>query len=243
MGKIKPARVVTPRIVQPRSGPRTWLWLLFLAALAAWSWQVYDFGRQQGGFRAEARDQVEADLLARIARLEQEREALRAAAARFERAGQIDRAAADGVKSQVLALEEERAELRRQVAFLKTLVSGGEGAMLVLDDHNLTRVGERSYRFEVTLSKETDDDETVVGQVLIRIAGEADGATRKLDMEAFTDGKRTNIGIKFRNYQKLRADIELPDGFEPASIEVAVKPDGKSFKALEQAYDWKLSDA
>ena len=37
MGKIKPARIVTPRIVQPGGPARTWLWLLFLLALAAWS--------------------------------------------------------------------------------------------------------------------------------------------------------------------------------------------------------------
>ncbi len=57
MGKKKPTRVITPRIVQPgEGGGRPWLWLLFLVALAAWSWQVFEFGRQQAGFDAGRND-------------------------------------------------------------------------------------------------------------------------------------------------------------------------------------------
>ena len=108
MGKIKPMRVVTPRIVQPgeRSWLWLWMWLLVLVALAAWTWQVFEFGRQQAGFSVGQRDAMEAELMQRIEELAAERDALRSDAARFERAGQIDRAAADGVQAEVKALLE-----------------------------------------------------------------------------------------------------------------------------------------
>ncbi len=67
---------------------------------------------------------VEDELQQRIDELEEERDALRASAARFERAGQIDRAAADGVQSEVKALQDERAELKREVALLKPWFPG-----------------------------------------------------------------------------------------------------------------------
>jgi hypothetical protein len=41
----------------------------------------------------------------------------------------------------------------------------------------------------------------------------------------------------------LTTDLSLPKGFEPAKIEVAVKPEGKSFRSFEQSFDWKPSDA
>jgi hypothetical protein len=242
MGKVKPARVVTPRIVQPGGKGRTWLWLVFLLALAAWSWQVFEFGRQRGGYYSAQHGRTEAGLRARIAELEDERDALRSASARFERAGQIDRAAADGVQSEVRTLQEERAELRREVAFLKSLVSPG-GEKLILGGYSLTAMSGRAYRFEVTLSKPSADADTVIGQVTISVRGRTGGRTQTLDMAALTKGKRTNFGIQFKNFQKLQAELQLPDGFEPASIEVAVKPDGKTFKAFERAFDWKVSDA
>lgn len=243
MGKIKPTRIVTPRIVQPNEGGvRPWLWMLFLIALGAWSWQVFDFGRERAGFDVGRYDQMQTSLRARIAELEAERDVLRDAAARFERAGQIDRAAADGVQTEVKALQDERAELKREVAFLKTLVSGGD-KKLVLNDHSLSEVAERTYRFEVTLSKRIEDQSTVSGQVLITVRGQLDGAETALDLERLSDGKRSNIGIRFKSFQKLKTDLQLPDGFEPVSIEVAVRPEGGDFKSLDKVYDWKLSNA
>jgi len=243
MGKIKPTRIVTPRIVQPGAGRgRAWLWLLALVVLGLWSWQVFEYGRRNAGFDFSQIGQVESVLRGRIAALEQELDALRAAADRFERDGQVDKAATEQVKAEVRALQDERAELKREVTFLKSLVADG-GRKLVLNDHSLTKVGERQYRFEVTLAKRTDDQLTVSGQVVVSVKGEADGGPKVLDMASLTEGRRSSIGIRFKSFQKLKTELQLPDGFAPTSLEVAVKPEGKDFKSFERAFDWKPSDA
>ncbi|MGB5637867.1 MAG: DUF6776 family protein [Sedimenticolaceae bacterium] len=235
--------MTTPRIVQPgEGGGRTWLWLLLLIALGAWSWQVFEFGRQRAGFDVGQGNRMEADLQERIAELEEERDALRASAARFERAGQIDRAAADGVQSEIRALQDERAELKREVALLKSLVSSGD-QKLELGDFSLARLDELSYRFEVTLSKRTNDQEVVSGEVTVGVEGQAGGEETFLGMPELTDGKRSNIGIRFKSFQKLKTDLRLPKEFDPVSVVVTVKPEGKKFKSFEQAYDWKVPDA
>jgi len=244
MGKKKPTRVITPRIVQPgEGGVRPWLWVLFLVALAAWSWQVFEFGRQEAGFDVGRQNALEDELQQRILELEEERDNLRAAAARFERAGQIDRAAANGVQAEVRALQDERSELKREVALLKTLVAGGEKETLILEGFSLTHLSESSYRVEAMLSKRTDDQEVVSGQVDIEISGEMDGEQQILVLSQLTGGKRSNIGIRFKSFQKLKTELSLPEGFEPSSIEMTVRPDGKKFKSFEQAYDWKQADA
>lgn len=242
MGKIKPMRVPTPRIVQPSDRSRAWLWILVIVALGAWSWQVFEFGRQQAGFSVTECSSAAAALERRIAELEEERDDLRAAAARLERSGQIDRAAADGVQGEIRSLQNERAELKREVAFLKSLVSGEEH-QLALTDHRLAEIGERAYRFEVTLSKSSDKAGTVEGEVVFSVKGEAEGVLRTLDMEALTDGRRNRIGIKFKNFQKLSADLRLPEGFEPSEVVVEVKPRVQGFGAFQQTFAWSLSDA
>ncbi|MCB1785258.1 MAG: hypothetical protein KDJ33_03335 [Gammaproteobacteria bacterium] len=245
MGKIKPSRIISPRIVQPgEGGVRPWLWIAFLIALGAWSWQVFQFGQQRAGFDVGRRDAAEDRLRERVAELQEENDVLRAAAARFERAGQIDRAAVDKVKAEVKALQDERAELKRKVAFLNTLVSGGDKKALILDDYRLVEVGEREYRFEITVSKPADEDQdTVSGQVSIRVKGTLAGVDKTLEMDALTDGKRSNFGIRFKSFQKLKTELQLPGDFTPATVEVAVRPDGKAFKSFDQAYSWAVSDA
>ena len=244
MGKIKPMRVTTPRIVQPgeRSSLWLWMWLLVLVALAAWTWQVFEFGRQQAGFSVDERDAMEAELMQRIEELTAERDSLRAAAARFERAGQIDRAAADGVQAEVKALQNERAALKREVAFLKTLVSGEEHK-LALADYSLKKTGERAYQFEVTLSKSTANSATVQGEVIVSVKGQSGDGAKTLGMKTLTDGKRSRIGIKFKNFQKLSAELKLPEDFTPDSVVIAVKPGSKGYRAFEQTFDWQVSDA
>jgi len=235
-------RVTAPRIVQPGDRTRVLLWVLIAVALVAWTWQVFEFGRQHAGFSVTQRDAREAELEERIVELERERETLLAAAARFERAGQIDRAAADGVQAEVKTLQDERAELKREVAFLKSIVSGGDHK-LALGDQKLMTLGERSYRFEITLSKRSEKAGTVEGEVVFMVKGSVADDEKTLDMETLTEGRRSRIGIRFKNFQRLTADLKLPDGFEPAAIVVGVRPDGKSFKAFEQSYDWRVSDA
>ncbi|MCP5299945.1 MAG: hypothetical protein H6959_03825 [Chromatiaceae bacterium] len=240
MGKLKAIKVVTPRIVQSGESGRGWLWLVFLAVLAAWTWQVFEFGRQHGGIDRVRLTESDGHLRDRITELEQERDLLREQAAQFERSGQIDRAAVVDVQGEVKSLQDERAALKREVAFLKSLVSGG--GKLALDDFRLTEVEDDTYRFEVTLSKKTEDDATVEGQVVLRVRGVQGDVERTLDMQSVTDGRRSNIGIRFKNFQKLRTDIIVPEGFRPIAVEVTVEPEGKTFKPFEQIYDWKVTD-
>jgi hypothetical protein len=242
MSKVRPTRIVTPRIVQPGSTARVWFLVLFAVVLAVWTWQVFDFGRQQGERVVQTQARVEQRLHVRIADLEQERDTLRAAAARFERAAQIDRAAAEQVRAEVGALQEERAGLQRELAFLKSLLPGSEGEELVLASPNLTALGERAFRFEVTLTKPSANDVTVSGEAMVKVRGNADGEPRTLGMASLTAGKRTNIGIRFKNFQTLKAELRLPEGFEPQAIEVAVKPDGEAYRPFRRAYDWKPAD-
>lgn len=244
MAKTRLTRIATPKIVQPgEGGGRSWLWLLLLAAMGVWTWQVFEFGQQRAGLNTGERDEVEDTLRTRVAELEEERDSLRQSAARFERANQIDRAAVNGVQSEVKALQAERAELKREVAFLKTLVSGGN-SKLALDDHSLVAVDEGLFQFEVTLSKRSEEASLVSGQVIVRLQGrDEEGQDKILGMSVITDGRRDNIGIKFKNFQKLKTEIKVPKGFEPLAVQVTVKPEGKLFKIFEQTYDWIVSDA
>lgn len=241
MGKVKPSRVVAPRIVQPGGRTRPWLSIVFLGALGLWSWQVFKFGQQHAGLDTVWREDTELRLQARLEQIEEERDALRASAARFERASQIDRAAASGVKAEVKALQVERANLKREVAFLKSLVSGEESP-LVIDDQHLSRIADRRFLFEATVSKRSDEEGTVSGRVMISVSGHSGDLIRTLDMKSLTAGKRNSIGIKFNNFQKLKAEIELPEGFEPMAIEISVEPKGKGYKSFAQSYEWEITD-
>jgi hypothetical protein len=236
MSKIKPTEVITPKIVERRLNP--WPWIVAVALLALWTWQVLAFGERQGGHAAATAAARETGLETRIAELEKEKVSLTAHAARLERASQIDRAAVESIQAEVTALQEERATLKREVAFMKALVSGEATEELWLEKPRLVDAGDGRFVFDVTLTKPPDDDDTVTGRVVIEVIGKAGGKTERVDMKSLTKGSRTNIGIRFKNYQRLSTDMVLPEDFQPEQIEVAVEPSGDVYKAFKKLYEW-----
>jgi hypothetical protein len=236
MAKIKPTEVITPKIVERRLNP--WPWIVAAVLLALWTWQVLEYGERRGGHVAEAAEAREAERQARIAELETEQVALTAHAARLERESQIDRAAVESTKAEVRTLQEERAALKREIAFMKALVSGEATEELWLEKPRLSEAGDGRYAFDVTLTKPADDGGTVTGRVIIEVIGRIGDKTERVDMQALTKGSRTNIGIRFKNYQRLSTDMVLPQDFEPEKIEVAVEPNGDVYKAFKKYYDW-----
>jgi hypothetical protein len=236
MAKIKPTEVITPKIVERRLNP--WPWILAAVLLALWTWQVLVFGERRGGHAAATAAAREAQLETRVAELEKDKVSLTAHAARLERASQIDRAAVESIQAEVTALQEERATLKREVAFMKALVSGEATEELWLEKPRLVDAGDGRFDFDVTLTKAPEDDGTVTGRVVIEVIGKIDGKTERVDMNSLTKGSRTNIGIRFKNYQRLSTDMVLPTDFQPEQIEVAVEPSGDVYKAFKKLYEW-----
>ena len=121
MARVKGPRIKAPKIVEPGRRLVLWLTLGALILLIGWTWFAYDFGRQDAGFHSAAAGDRQQRLRAKIRALEKERVQLLLTAANHQRASQIDRDAARRVQQDIKSLQDERAELKRQVAFLKGL--------------------------------------------------------------------------------------------------------------------------
>jgi len=236
------SRFQTPEIVQPGSRRFLWVWVLLLAAVAVLAWKMFEFGRASAGFDSAARDTQVELLEERIAALQAERDQLRAAAAKFERASQIDQSAVASVQAQLKALQDERSALRQEVEFLKSLVSGDITALQLSDLSLRKEDGDEGagYRFAFTISKRAKDDDRVQGTVSVLLSGQLQGEAKTLDSKALgIDAKDLRMG--FNHFQKFAGALRLPVGFIPRELQVAVKPKGKKFKAFEQTFEWRVN--
>jgi len=229
----------TPRIVQP--GGKSWIWIILLGTslLGAVTWQAFDYGRQRAGYDVEKRDFQQVALQARVEKLEKERDELRFEAAKFERANQINQSAAIAVQDDIKILQNERAELKRKVEFLKSLVSG-DITMLQIKDLALqkTEKGD-TYKYAFSVSKRAKGRDKVRGTLVIAVSGQLKGEAHTLDMASLgIKAKRLAMGFSF--YQKFEGEIVLPVGFIPKTLNVTVNPSDKKFKAFDEAFDWKV---
>ena len=243
MAGIHSRRIVTPRIVQPGSGARPWVILAGLVALLGWTWLAYDLGREQAGFHSRKAAQQRADARAEIRALREERDALRLRAASNERASQIDRDAARQVQDQAKALQEERADLKREVAFLRELISSGDGIFQVRDFRVEPLDGETQFRYRFTVAQARADLGRVSGEIGVAVTGVADGKARRLSLKDLTGGKLSVHKMGFRNFQDVEGTFELPEDFVPQAVVLDIRPEGKDLKPLQRVFDWKKTGA
>lgn len=234
--RVRPV-VTAPRIVQPGGHARTWLLTVVLVLVIALAWQAFDYGRKRAGFDLPQHLATESQLRQRVQQLEQERDQLRMQEARFQRAAQIDQAAMAAVQTDLKNLQQQRAELRRQVALLKSLVSG-DATSPKLVGVKLQKLGDGGhYRFAFSLTNRTLNGKRITGQAAIQVVGQSQGKPVTLTASDLgVDNKQLRLG--FKNYQKITGDMTLPSGFVPSELQIDVASSAKQFKAFKQVFHW-----
>lgn len=223
---------------------RPWMTRLLLAlavfAAGVGGWSAYEYGRYRAGYDGIAA-RVERDRLAtELAGRDKEVRELREKVAVLERAAQVERQAYDEVKTSLLALQDEVLELNEELAFYRGIVSprqAAEGLQLQsfrLEPNGLTR----GYRYKIVLTQVLKNTRSTYGKVKLRLEGMADGRSRVLGLAQVSQKKVNELDYRFKYFQALEGNIELPRGFSPQRVTVQVLPRGKSKSAIEKTFDW-----
>lgn len=237
-------RVPRPTIRQPHRGRGVWRWLLAIlllaavAALALWSFW-YGVARSettQGALRAQV-----DELTGKNEALSAERDELLQRVTTLERGAKVDREAAEMVRKSLVELQDERLELKEEVALLTSLVASGKSRSglrarrLVLEP--LEEAG--SYRFRFALSKSPQDDEEVRVKVELSVVGVQDGKSKTLDMKALAVGELEEA-LKFKQLIQVEGTLKLPPDFEPEILEVSARPNQDDVLGVEREFPWKV---
>lgn len=241
---MKRHSIRTPRIGHPGLSP--WLTpvlLLILIVISVITLVAYFYPDNTGscgqyGLPVAGTGQV-GTLEEQIAELGKERDAYRLQAAQHQRASQIDKEVVSTVQLDLKNLQEERAELRQQVEFLKSLVSGDITAIQLLDFQIEKADTRQAYRYKLKVSKRAKEQDKVQGKLAFSILGKQAGKTKRLQAADMQLDANT-MTMSFQNFQNYRGTFKLPDNFEPKTFKVKVSPEGDKFKGFERDFPWSL---
>jgi len=237
-GNVKPMRVRSPRIVHHDDRRHWGWWLLALLLLLAALWQVFEYGKRQGGYDAGKVLAERLRLASEMAEQERRLEEARAEVARYRRQAEIERQASRQLQQEMMKLQEELTALRSEVKMLKGLISSGAGSLYVRD-FELEPAGEPArYRYRFTLVQVKENVELTRGKLVMKLAGRSGKKRRKLDRAEFSpDGEKT-VKLEFRHYQDVEGEILLPEGFVPRELQIEFLPRNKELKKLEAVFPW-----
>jgi hypothetical protein len=213
--------------------------LLVVLGLAAWA--LFEYGRFSAGYDSIKARKDHQVLLKHVDDLENQIESLREEKAVLERDAQIERKAYDELDTTLKVLQGEILELKEELAFYRGIVSPRDAAQgLHLQRFKIEPNGKpRGFRYKVILTQVLKDDRTARGSLVIAIEGLQNNEAKVLSMQEISEKHVKELEYRFRYFQNMEGDIQLPQGFKPQRVTIKVIPRNRSGRGpFEKTYDW-----
>lgn len=216
------------------------LLLLILVFLSWLGWQVFDFGRVQGGFESERVAEQSRGYLRQIEALEQQAEVSRDQLARYQQEAQVEREAGRGLQLELVQMRKEADELKNEVALLRSLISTKRGSLYIkrFEIHPAETFGR--YRYQLIVAQALDNVGTSKAKLHINVLGKLDGKKKSIDMKEFSEDTVSSLALKFKHYQEVNGYFNLPDGFQPESVEMEITSKDKKLGSFNKLYPWQV---
>ena len=220
------------------------LWILGALLLLVGGYTLFDYGRFLAGFDSDEASQVQLELLQVKKRLEGEIEGLRQEKALLQRARQIERQAYDELDSTIKNLQAEILELKEELAFYRGIVSPREASTgLQLQKFSLEPNGpSRSFHYKVVLTQVLKNDRLASGEVQLHLDGIEGTEPKSLTLKDVTEKSVNELRYRFKYFQNLEGDIELPENFTLLRATVRILPRGYERDSIEKTIDWSIEE-
>jgi hypothetical protein len=232
---IKKYRV--PKIVGANQGTPYWIYLvLLLLFVGGVAWLAYKEG---GNSLAQGFARLQSGL-DHVKSLEQERNELRRELTMVKQAAEVDREALVAVRDQIKKLQDERLKMEEELAFLRGILSTSSKQQVLRVQNFKLEPGleARQFVYKFTVSQVINSGGIVKGKIEVTIVGQQDGQTKQLKLEELSDEKLSSYKMRFRYYQNVEGNVHLPEGFEPATIKIDVKPSSSKLNPVSESYNW-----
>lgn len=216
------------------------IWVLALLALLIAGWTVFDFGRYSAQYdSAEARHSEALSAEIKDA-LSSEIETLREEKAILKRAAQIERQAYNELDATLKALQSEILELKEELAFYRGIVSPRDASRgLRIQKFSFIENGNsRSFRYKIVLSQVLKNDRVARGKVQLLFEGLINDQPKILKLRDVTEKRINELNYKFKYFQNIAGNIEVPAGFIASRIILRILPRGRQKDMIEKTFDW-----
>jgi hypothetical protein len=221
------------------------LWMYALLAFVAGGalYLAFEAGRYQAGFSLLEQRRERTAL---TASLEQERaasEELRRQLAIAETGERIDRETYAQVKANLADLEGKIQAQEEELVFYRGIVSPQDGVAGLRIERFEVLPSDMENRFllRLLLVQAIVHNRRVSGSVKITLEGVRDGQPVSLDAAELVPAEQEyDMAYQFRYFQGLEAELELPEGFEPARIAIEIAPSEARGQHINQTFEWAV---
>jgi cell division protein FtsB len=208
------------------------IYLLLAAVLAAGGYLSFELGRFQAGYSVlDVRREI-AEYQQQLESREQAYTALERQVAVLETSREIDRETYAHVEADLADLQARIQAQQEELEFYRGIVTPADGTpgVRVQGVELLPQAGERIYLLKFTLVQATAQSQDSTGVATLRVEGMLDGAPAA---HGFAE-----LPYRFRYFQGMEAELELPEGFAADRIELHVVPSEPRSEPVTAVFRW-----
>ena len=168
-----------------------------------------------------------------------------------ERAGQINRDAAEMVRKDVRRLKDDNARLNQDLAFYRSIIAPEEeeGAVSIQKFELLPTDQPRHFQWKLVVMQSAKQHQFLKGELQATVVGKQDGQSVSFALHELSpqlDDK--NIRLGFRYFQSIpgdgsRGEIALPEGFTPEYLQVTGRITSPKKRDIDRKFNWVIKEA
>lgn len=165
-------------------------------------------------------------------------------AAQAQVASRIDRKATEQVRQLILELEQQLAEQKEEITFYKGLMAPSEKERgLGIRSWELEYSGDGRYEYRLTVQQLATVHRLLKGYVSINVLGLRNGEQQVHSLRDLSQQvKDEKIKLRFKYFQVLSGEFDLPAGFEAQRVDIVAHSSGKKPQSIERSFDWLVQE-
>lgn len=243
MAAVKGSKQYQMVVVPHRPIYKTGILLLFVLAMMAFSFLTYEYGMGEG-LTLQVEVVKEKDLIkTQLAEATKSVDRMRQEIASLKLGGEVDSRATEEVRQTVEALQDEIALLNEEIMFYKgVMVPNAEDKGLRIERLSIEDTPDpNKFRYSLLLTQIVDKHDYVQGGVEIALVGREGDFDLQLSLSDMSQAEKDIIGFRFRYFQNINGELNLPIGFEPRELVIVARSSGRNSQRLEKKFSWQLN--
>lgn len=214
--------------------------LSFLLGAAIAVAMAFHYGKWNYILASLDKSQSKRGLIEDNVALKKEVDALRKALSKSKRTIEVDKNARIDYQRSVTELENKIANLELELGFYREILASteAESGPQVRGFRVTDFDGGRRYQFRMVLTHVTKDDRVADGSVSVEFRGKKDGNEHWVRLGQIVQDGADSLAFKFKHFRRIEGIMELPEGFAPRDVYVAVHQNGRSKLSFNEVYKW-----
>jgi hypothetical protein len=241
MAAVKGSKLHEMVVVPYRPLYKAMIFIAFLFAMVVFGWLTYEFGNNQGlELKVEVvreKDLISKELGEARALISEMRQEI----ADLTVGGEIDNQANEEVRQTIENQQNLLAAQNEEISFYKgVMLPNVANKGLRIERLDVSSNVPGRVRYSLLLTQVVDKHDYVQGGVRISLLGQNDGQEETIQVSESGRDKAEAIKFRFRYFQNIIGELQLPEGFVPREVMVVVQSSGLNAQRLEKTFDWRL---